>query len=893
MKRKGICLENGFSRCRRAFALAVGCACFLSFCGVADDVLIRERPSPFAPETWFHIIGGNASKEGLSADIEAIAAAGISGIHFFHGGWPKDELWPGVTNRIPCLSENWVEVVKFAEEECHSRGLKFKVQNCPGWSMSGGPWIAPSNAMRRLVCFEPGNRPTFDSDDDFREIGSVTFPLEDSTDVSVSFPNPHKICHPRSYEPDADVVVMDGSNEIFRTRCPRGAWQDVVDMTFRIPAFQPEGERLSYWAESPHYARKELNGSWIGEPRLDMWEAKAGWTYRSFNMSCNARPIRIRGEKTLVFGHVNMKRRNGPAPAEGTGWECDKMDSRGFKANFAGYLGMLLENGVKIDGTLVDSWECGCQTWTWNMEEEFRNRAGYALRPWLPSLFGYVLKSEAETEKFLLDWRNVCSRLVEENYYAVIARIAHEHGMSVQYETAFGDVIPGDPLRYWKYADEPMCEFWSPHENVEYVGSFDFKPVLPCVSAAHVYGKRRVSAESLTSMKLTFDENFKDWKRIVDKHFARGVTHVVFHTYTHNPVVGGKPPSSSFGKGIGSPFLREQTWWPYMRHFSKYVERCGVELERGIPVVDILMYLGDDVGYRPSERELLFGNRWKYDYLNNDALMTRLDARDGKLVFPDGMSYRVLWIPPRTFLRPATEARLTELEKRGARIVRGDFEPDWPSPLKAVLGVDAAEVLGWYQRRDGDIDIFFVVEKDGTSVFIRAMRGKGAEVFDPVTGLECSHDAWTAKRGRDRAVSVPVSLERTADYPAWATRRVYNGSVHVPESAEECILDLGDVRDWATVYVNGRKVAELWCRPYACDMVPYAKSGTIAEIRVEVVSTWYNALVHDAGLPEAERTTWTLSGPSADMPYHESGLLGPVCLTATRSSRKEESESNP
>ena len=30
------------------------------------------------PETWFHIIGGNASKEGLTEDIDAIAQAGLS-----------------------------------------------------------------------------------------------------------------------------------------------------------------------------------------------------------------------------------------------------------------------------------------------------------------------------------------------------------------------------------------------------------------------------------------------------------------------------------------------------------------------------------------------------------------------------------------------------------------------------------------------------------------------------------------------------------------------------------------------------------------------------------------------------------------------------------------------
>ena len=37
------------------------------------------------PETWFHIIGGNVSKAGLTADLEALKDAGFGGIQFFHG----------------------------------------------------------------------------------------------------------------------------------------------------------------------------------------------------------------------------------------------------------------------------------------------------------------------------------------------------------------------------------------------------------------------------------------------------------------------------------------------------------------------------------------------------------------------------------------------------------------------------------------------------------------------------------------------------------------------------------------------------------------------------------------------------------------------------------------
>ena len=780
---------------------------FLSLCATLTlfPLLSSFAASPYAPETWFHFIDDNVSKEGIAEDIRAIAEVGISGVQLFHAGWGF-EPWPGVKESIPCLGEKWEELVKFAESECHKHGLTFKMQNCLGWSMSGGPWITPDKAMRKLVAFEPGQKPTFDADDDYHEIGTVTFPAPDESrdhELMRVFPNPQQISQTWAYEPKTNL---------WGRPCPPGAWYDVVPMTFAK----------------------------FGASHLDMWEAKAGWGLRRFEMSTNTTPVKTVGTKTLIFGHVNMKSRNGPAPKEGTGWECDKMDPRGFEANWEGYLGRLIKAGVKIDGTLVDSWECGCQTWTWKMEEEFEKRNGYALRPWMPALFGYILKSEAETEKFLLDWRNTCSRLVEENYFGTIARLAHENGMSVQYETAFGDVIVGDILRYWKYADEPMCEFWSPfNDEIGFVYSHDFKPVRPCVSAAHIYGKRRVSAEAFTSFDLTFNENFQTLKEDANRHFARGVTHLVFQAYTHNPVIGGKPPSSSFGAKIGTPFLRLQPWWKYMPEFTKYLEMCCRELERGLPVVDILWYLGDDVNHKPSEKTDLFENRYKYDYCNNDALMTRVDVKEERLVFPDGMNYRVLWVPTGTFILPTTEKKLAELEAKGARVIRGELKPDWPSQLEKI-GQSGQDIL-WYQRRDQGQDIFFVAQKNGDASFIS-----------------------------------PAALLPREEYSAGATERIYSGVISLQEFSE-VQLDLGKVCNWATVRVNGQTAAKLWSKPYSCDITKFVKAGENT-IEVEVTSTIYNQLVIDAKKPEAERQTWTLHGPKGSASFADAGLYGPVVI---------------
>ena len=868
----------------------------------AAVVRFADPPKANHPQTWFHMIGGNVSKEGLTADLEALAQAGVSGIQLFHGQVGEASAWPRTGRQIPCLSENWEEVIRFAADECRRLDLKFEMQNCPGWSMSGGPWITPDKAMRRLVAFRAGERPNFSPDDDYREIGVVRFPApvgwnvpdpvptasDRQGDVTVysfgepvtirmlELPSPNAFEPAWGYEPCLRVrfeAEVGGQwNPVLDRDYPRGCWQDGSPVSFACGETVARRWRLSF--SGPHPRRPPTFVRFRSTARIDNWEALAGWCFRELP-SAVRRPVPADGWAELVFGHVNAKRKNGPAPLEATGWECDKLDPKGVRTNFEGYLGKLLRGplaGGRLQGVVVDSWECGRQTWTVRMEEYFRDMNGYELRPHLPTVFGYPVGDAASDGRFLRDWRRTLSRLVEENYYRPMSELCREKGLALQFETAFQDVLPGDPLRYWKYADIPMCEFWQPHDNaVGFVGSDNFKPVRPCVSAAHLYGKPRVQAEAFTSMDLDWNEDFKVLKAAADHHYARGVTHLVLHTYTHNPQVGDAfvAPGTSFGCGIGTPFVRGQTWWRFMPHLTDYLARCGMMLERGHPVVDVLWMLGDDHQYRPDENAA-FPDDYKYDYLNSDALLTRLSVRNGRFVLPDGMSYRVIWIPDGTFLLPETETKLAELSARGGRIVRGKLNPDWPSPL-ARLGL---KPKAWYQRHDDGEDIFFVVQENGETRFVCLKDGR-RQVLDPVTGGECPD--WRMD-GRSPVRTLRVQAKAATDYPAWATEREYVCRLTVEDAvAHPTVLSLGKVCDWAEVFVNGCPVATLWCEPYVCDVAPAVRTGD-NEIRIKVTSTWYNRLVRDAGLPEGERGTWTMAGPRAGSGFRDAGLCGPVEL---------------
>ena len=185
----------------------------------------------------------------------------------------------------------------------------------------------------------------------------------------------------------------------------------------------------------------------------------------------------------LRWGHVNTGAKNGPAPPAGTGWECNKLSTIGADAHFPGYIGRIASPGGPggrglLTSMHLDSWECGTQTWTAEMDKEFIRLRGYALRAWLPALAGYVVGDPETTRRFLRDWRATLNDLLVANYYGRMAALAHKNGLAVSCETSAGDVITGDILEYFKFADMPMCEFWHPHAD-NYVGSFNFKPVKP------------------------------------------------------------------------------------------------------------------------------------------------------------------------------------------------------------------------------------------------------------------------------------------------------------------------------------------------------------------------------------------------------------------------------
>ena len=90
-------------------------------------------------------------------------------------------------------------------------------------------------------------------------------------------------------------------------------------------------------------------------------------------------------------------------------------------------------------------------------------------------------------------------------------------------------------------------------------------------------------------------------------------------------------------------------------------------------------------------------------------------------------------------------------------------------------------------------------------------------------------------------------------------------------------LDLGEVRELASVSVNGKALGTTWRAPYRVDVTKALKPGRNSLV-IEVINLWPNRLIGDKQ-PGADPVAFAPQSPyRASSPLLPSGLLGPVKL---------------
>jgi len=119
----------------------------------------KNPPDSAKPRVWWHWMNGNISKDGIKADLEWMKRAGIGGFQNFDAALNTPQV---VEKRLAYMTPEWKDAFKYAASLADQWGLEMAIAGSPGWSETGGPWVPPAQAMKKLVWSETrleGGRP--------------------------------------------------------------------------------------------------------------------------------------------------------------------------------------------------------------------------------------------------------------------------------------------------------------------------------------------------------------------------------------------------------------------------------------------------------------------------------------------------------------------------------------------------------------------------------------------------------------------------------------------------------------------------------------------------------------------------------------------------------------
>lgn len=136
---------------QRSKLFLVSVSCLLCVVSGAQEAAFVNPPRQARPQVWWHWIDGNISKEGIKADLEWMHRAGIGGFHQFDAGGAMMQMVRPVQERVPYMQQEWKDDFRYAVQLADSLGMEVTIASAPGWSSTGGPWVRPEQAMKKLT----------------------------------------------------------------------------------------------------------------------------------------------------------------------------------------------------------------------------------------------------------------------------------------------------------------------------------------------------------------------------------------------------------------------------------------------------------------------------------------------------------------------------------------------------------------------------------------------------------------------------------------------------------------------------------------------------------------------------------------------------------------------
>lgn len=783
----------------------------------------NNPPESTKPRCYWYWIDGHVSKEGITHDLEAMKRVGIGEgyIGIIGGG------------EVKALTEEWWQLIEHAIREGSRIGVDIGLFNCPGWSQSGGPWVKPEQAMRYVALQEvrvtgpkrfegqlpqPSGAfqdlavlafpaPAHDADDAAAKGAKITRTPEAVTfEMAEPFAARSLVVHPvKQVRVKAELLASDDGQqyrslkkfEIDRHNLgvnvgpvplsPIAISFPVVTAKYFKLTFSAACELgsivLSPAARLENYPEKQLAKVFQDpQPPFDFYSWPTQAEPESADLVVKPETVKnvskfmgkdgtlsweIPQGDWIILRTVLMPTgtKNSPAPEEATGLEVDKMNREALAAHFDAYVGKLVARMPAKDRrawkhVVADSYEMGPQNWTDGLAADFKKCYGYDPMPFLPAMTGRIVGSADQSDRFLWDLRRMIADRVSRDYVGGLRDLCRKNGLKMWLENYGHWGFPGEFLQYGGNCDEISGEFWA-------TGSLGAIELRDASSAAHIYGKPVVWAEAFTGGPA-FQSTPASLKARCDWSYCEGINQFVLHVYIHQPWDNKLPGVNAW---FGTEFNRNNTWFEYSGAWIDYQRRCSVMLQAGRHVADVAYFIGEDAPKMTGLCKPKLPAGYNYDYINADVIEQSMSVKKGRLVLPDGMSYRLLVLPEQTVMRPALLKKIRSIVKAGGAVLgqepsRSPSMEDYPAcdvevrklagelwgnglvmndsdltsaftKLQTPPDVICPDGILWTHRRDGSADIYFVSNQRSsprTETISFRVNGKAPEFWWPETG---------------------------------------------------------------------------------------------------------------------------------------------------------------
>ena len=651
----------------------------------------RNPEAKYRPFVRWWWNGDKVNADELRRELHLLKDAGIGGVEINPVGFPggADDL--GIPS-ISWLSEEWINMLKVAFDQASKLDMTCDLIVGSGWPFGGEFLEGDERGQVMVIGVEKVTGP--------QEYTTSVFSLLKEADPAISKPYSGRIPHLISLQ-----LVPD----------PVGSLDEVIDLSDKI------NEKEAFTVQIP-----EGKYTLYALVRID-----------SFGAVISGAP----GAQGPTLNHLDST-----AVKKYLNHMSDAIQAQ--LGPLAQYIRSLFTDSMELEGA----------NWSSDFAAEFKKRRGYDIMPYLQyTMFktggmGNVLdyhygvemtpKFKEMIDRMRYDVELTKAEMFRDRFTIPYTNWCRQLGVKSRAQ-AYGRGF--FPLESGMYYDIPEGESWTTNwlqhrigeemSNEEYRAGRAYTMVNKYItSAAHLTGKRLISAEEMTNTYRVFNATPEFLKIGSDQNAQVGITHSVWHGFNYSP------PEAPFPGWVryGSYYSEKNNWWRYFNCLNTHRARVASQLQNAdmyadiailMPVSDMWTTMGMQNEPFPSSInkpyqslvwEAMNKNGNGTDYIS-EPLICASTISDGMLHYGP-RSYKNLFLVGVESMNPETLAKLYEFAQQGGRIFCVETVPfkslGWNNHEERD-----AEVKAWIEKLQAMPEQFIHLEKPADNDFITWYAG--------------------------------------------------------------------------------------------------------------------------------------------------------------------------